>query len=94
MILIMFCEVCEASLLKCSCISQVIHYLLLQVSILYEAKMNFQIIDPMRMGNIVVITALGVAVRLGKLLLWITEYLISGFELLTCSEGAIYSSAL
>lgn len=48
----------------------------------------------MRMGNIVVITALGVAVRLGKLLLWITEYLISGFELLTCSEGAIYSSAL
>lgn len=48
----------------------------------------------MRTGNIVVISALGVAVRVDKLLLWIMECLISGFELLTCSAGAIYSSAL
>lgn len=48
----------------------------------------------MRMGNIVVIPALGVAVRVDKLLLWIIECLISGFQLLRCSAGAIYSSAL
>lgn len=48
----------------------------------------------MRMGNMVVITALGEAVRVDKLLLWITECLIYGFELLRCSAGAIYSSAL
>lgn len=66
----------------------------MQVSILYEAKMNFQIIDLMRTGNVVVISALGVAVRVDKLLLRIMECLISGFELLTCSAGAIYSSAL
>lgn len=66
----------------------------MQVSILYEAKLNFQIIDLMRMGNIVVIPALGVAVRVDKLLLWIIECLISGFELLRCSAGAVYSSAL
>lgn len=65
----------------------------MQVSILHEAKMNFQIIDLMKTGNIVIITALGVAVKVDKLLLWITECLISGFELLTQSAGAIYSSA-
>lgn len=65
----------------------------MQVSILHEAKMNFQIIDLLKTGNIVIITALGVAVKVDKLLLWITECLISGFELLTQSAGAIYSSA-
>lgn len=36
----------------------------------------------MRTGNTVIITALGVAVSVDKLLLWITECLISEFELL------------
>lgn len=66
----------------------------MQVSNLYEVKMNFQIIDLMRMGNMVVMSALGAAVRVHKLFLWITECLICGFKLLTCSAGAIYSSGL
>lgn len=44
----------------------------MQVSNLYEVKMDFPITDLMRTENIAVISAFGVAVRIHELFLWMT----------------------